>query len=222
MAVLNLDLHEFFTAVRPLFGNLLTQGQVNGCQALITAWEKTDQTDIRWLAYEMATAMWETGKTMQPVREVGEGHGRPYGAIDMTGKAPYGRGYVQLTWRSNYIKADARLGLGGALFNDYDQALDPAIAAQILFTGMAEGWFTAKKLSDYINDKGCDYFNARRIVNGLDQASRIADYAQGFEAALHASVGAPIPLPERTGYPGWIGFTRWAFQEIFAKLKALF
>ena len=220
MAQLNLDLHTFFTRIRPMFG-MLTQGQVNGIQAIVAAWEASPETDIRWLAYEMATAWWETGHAMQPVAEVGHGAGKAYGQIDQTGKAPYGRGLVQITWRTNYIKLDGVLGLHGTLAANYDMALDPTVAIKIMFAGMEQGLFTGKKLSDYINDKGCDYFHAREIINGLDQAQKIADAALTFEEALHAAITAFIPAVGPTPRPNlWVQFLQ-TVEEFLTKLKAL-
>ena len=62
-----------------------------------------------------------------------------------TGKAYYGRGFVQLTHKVNYSKF-SRL-LGRDLVNNPDIALDPEIAALILVIGMRDGIFTGKKLS---------------------------------------------------------------------------
>jgi hypothetical protein len=50
-------------------------------------------------------------------------------------------------------------------------------------------------LADYIGPGGCDYKNARRIINGLDQAARIAQYATTIEAIL---LGALVTVPRRT------------------------
>ena len=47
--------------------------------------------------YVLATAFHETAETMQPIAEYGHGKGHPYGAVDQTGKAPYGRRFVRLT-----------------------------------------------------------------------------------------------------------------------------
>jgi putative chitinase len=66
--------------------------------------------------------------------------------------------------------------------------LEPPIAYAIAARGMREGWFTGKKLSDFIQDgKPPDYINTRRIINGLDQAQTIATYASGFELVLRAA-----------------------------------
>ena len=51
---------------------------------------------------------------------------------------------------------------------------------------MKEGWYTSKKLSDYINDNKKDYVGARRIVNGTDKAKEIADIAVVMERALRS------------------------------------
>lgn len=200
----------FFDSIRAsLFDGAISQTQVNGVTAIMSAWRVQGDEELRHLAYVLATALHETASTMQPIREYGKGKGHDYGVIDATGKAPYGRGYVQLTWASNYQKADAKLGLGGRLAKDYDLALDPTIAADVLIRGMRDGWFTGKKLADYTND----FVNARRIVNGTDKAALIAGYANKFLAALTADVGvqsmppivpppvAPSPVPASAPTP---------------------
>ena len=170
---------RFFDTIRPMFGGSMTQSQVDGCMAVYHA---TDGLHIQERAYLLATAYHETAHTMQPIREYGRGAGRPYGDPGAhRGQIPYGRGYVQLTWDENYEKADRRLGLNGALLRDFSLALDPDIAAEILVRGCLEGWFTGKKLTDYLPG---DYVNARRVVNGTDRAERIAGYAETFELAL--------------------------------------
>jgi hypothetical protein len=50
--------------------------------------------------------------------------------------------------------------------------------------GMEKGLYTGKKLSDYINQSRCDYVQSRRIINGMDRAKLIADYAVFFETIL--------------------------------------
>lgn len=164
-----------FAAVKPMFGGKLSQGQVDGINHIVTAFNAHGD-GLKWhLAYLLATARHETANTMQPIREYGLGKGHPYGKVDATGKAPYGRGYVQLTWDYNYKKADEKLGLGGKLAHDYDLALDPDIAARILISGCLQGWFTGKKLGDYASFK-----EMRRVVNGTDKSDLIATYANSF------------------------------------------
>ena len=179
--MINRDFFFSETKLR-LFDGRMTQKQVDGLNAILDEWEKNHAgSDDRWLAYALGTAHHETGRTMQPIREWGRGRGLPYGHKDATGQVPYGRGLVQLTWTENYAKADQRLGLNGALIKNYDLALDPKVAAEIMVRGMQEGWFTGKKLADYP-----DFLNMRRVINSLDQAQTIALYANTFLSALGA------------------------------------
>lgn len=185
----------FYAAIRPLFGGSLKQSQVDGIEKLVTA---AAGASVPHMAYILASAFHETAHTMQPIAEYGKGKSRAYGVTDSTGKAPYGRGYVQITWRENYVKADEKLGLKGKLAANYDLALDADIAARIIVRGMTEGWFTGKKLDHYLSGPTATraaYKEARRIVNGMDKADMIAGYAVAFEAALKAGSAANIPAP---------------------------
>lgn len=93
-----------------------------------------------------------------------------------------GRGYVQITGRANYRTFSKRLALD--LEAEPDLAMEPRIAATILFDGMELGLFTGRALADYIDSGRADYVSARRIVNGLDKAEQIAKHARTFEAAI--------------------------------------
>ena len=158
----------------------------------------TQLTDLRWAAYMLATVKHECADTWQPITERGprayfdkyepnRAAGRSVGNTDPgDGWRFRGRGYVQLTGRRNYARATQELGLApdADLIENPDQSLRPAIAYPVMSLGMRHGWFTGKKLSDYINADGCDYVNARRIINGLDRASTIKGYAETIEAIL--------------------------------------
>lgn len=175
---------KFFDAIRAAIGPL-DQAFVDGTEALLDEGEGRKMM-LEQQAYIMATAYHETAATMQPIAEYGHGEGHEYGepCAEHGGQIPYGRGFVQLTWCDNYVKADTELGLHGTLVDDFDLALDMGIAAQIIFQGMIEGWFTGAKLDDYITDDVVDYINARRIVNGTDRAEQIAHYATAIETEL--------------------------------------
>lgn len=139
-------------------------------------------------AYVLATAWHETGGTMKPIKEWG---GKQY--LRKKRYWPYyGRGYVQLTWRQNYALAARKLG--APLVQHPDLALQPRYAVPILVRGMKDGWFTGKKLEDYINEKRVDYIRARRIVNGMDRARRIARYARQFDRLLKEAGYAGHPI----------------------------
>lgn len=194
-----IDRDRFFPAARAgAFGGRLTQQQVDGINAILDAWEKRGRTDLRHIAYMLATAKWETAGTMQPIGEYG-GKAYLHRMYDLNGDRPEvarqlgnlepgdgvryaGRGYVQLTGRRNYRVMGELLSV--PLEQEPDLALEPEIAACIMFEGMERGSFTGKKLSDYFNERDCDWINARRIINGTDRASRIADIARAFNVAL--------------------------------------
>lgn len=196
---------QFFDSVRgSLFGGKLTQSQVDGmvnilgvinCHNLLTT-EK---------AYILATIYHETGREMQPVKEVKRGETRTYGRWQLNSNGVkycpkngtknaavytfdeyphlyYGRGDVQLTWFDNYKLASRKLNVD--FLSNPDLVLEPTHSINITMFGMMEGWFTGRKLSNYITSTKTDYVNARRIVNGTDKASTIAGYAVKFEKAL--------------------------------------
>jgi len=189
------DRDIYFSAVRSeLFRGALQQVQVDGQNVILAVWEYegggTPMDDVRWLAYMLATVYHETAYEMWPVTEQG-------GSEYLQGKAywPYiGRGFVQLTWDYNYDKASKTLSLIDKrdLVAHPDVALDSLIAARIMFRGMAEGWFTGVALGDYFNEDKDDPVNARRIINGTDQADLIAGYHKTFLSALNE---ARLPDP---------------------------
>lgn len=134
-------------------------------------------------AYVLATVYWETARTMKPVVEA-------YWLSEAWRKKNlryypwHGRGFVQLTWEANYIRAAKELGVPFNL--DPSLALDPHNAARIAVTGMREGWFTGKKLADYITLQRSDFIGARRIINGIDRAANIANIAEEYDELLKA------------------------------------
>lgn len=187
---------SFFQTIRTtLFKTGLKQKQVDGINAILDRWEASDLTDLRWLAYMLATVYHETAKTMQPIEEYGKGAGYRYGKKIKRSGIPYalpdklyfGRGYVQLTWFENYETMGRLLGID--LLNNPELALHPGIAADIMFEGMTKGNshfgdFTGKSLENYFNDTKADWVNARRIINGTDKAELIAGYGKKFYEAL--------------------------------------
>ncbi|QQM29279.1 hypothetical protein JET14_13175 [Martelella lutilitoris] len=189
------DRSAFYASLRKrdsgVFGTSLSQGQVDGIEAILDEAEKRG-TQLDYLAYMLATVYHETAHTMQPIEEYGKGKGREYGQPDGPyGKVYYGRGFVQLTWLFNYEKASKKLGVDFVRYPEL--VMDLKNATAILFDGMAEGWFTGKSLSDYLD--GVDepdaedlreFSNARRIINGTDKQVMIGKYALAFETALKA------------------------------------
>jgi len=180
----------FFTHVRRmLFSNILQPSQVDGMNAILDGWEAKYATgDDRWLAYALATTYHETDQHMQPIQEYGKGRGRPYGKPDpKTGKAYYGRGFVQLTWERNYKTMSDLLDVD---FVDHPElALELDNATNILFLGMIKGLFTGKSLADFFSKTKEDWASARKIINGLDKARAIALYGHNFYSAISYTTG---------------------------------
>lgn len=179
-----IDRKVFFAGIRQQpFDGKLTAGQVNGISAILDEWERRKLVDLRWLADMLATAKWETAHTMQPITEMG---GQRY--LRSKKYWPWvGRGYVQLTWDYNYKAMNALLreaGFKQDIVANPELALEPDVAAFVMFEGMIRGTFTRKKLSDYFNDTKTDWLNARRIINGTDKAAEIAAIAKAFYTDL--------------------------------------
>lgn len=199
----------FFEALRTgLLGPTLSADEVSGCNAIRAACEGWA---LCWTAYALATSYHETAHTMQPIKEYGgdayfrrmydiEGN-NPAKAKELGNMHPgdgaryAGRGYVQLTGRANYARADRELHDMGVLrptedlVADPDLMLRPHIAAATMRHGMEEGWFTGRTMSDFLGDglaSRSDFRQARRIINGIDRADLIAGYAEQFQQALVA------------------------------------
>jgi hypothetical protein len=189
-----MDAGAFFAEWRKQFGTL-SQGAVDGINALIAEMEARGWDDPRWWAYTLATAYWETARTMKPIEEFGRGAGRTYGKRDPeTGHVYAGRGFVQLTWRENYGKLGKVLGVD--LENSPELALEPVTAAQIMCVGMERGLFTGKALEDYFDADTDDPVNARRIVNGTDKAKEIAAIYRKALGAVKAGVSIMTVRPK--------------------------
>lgn len=134
-------------------------------------------------AYVLATAFWETNRTMLPVEEAYFLGGRAEAYRKTLSYYPwYGRGFAQLTWEDNYVRAGRILRVD--MTTDPNVALRPDIAAKVLVIGSRDGWFTGKRLGDYINAVKTDYRNARRVINRLDQSAAIADLALEYESLI--------------------------------------
>jgi hypothetical protein len=194
--LLGIDIRGAFDLYQFGYGPL-SLSQRDGFNRLLTAMAgDAELTDIRWAAYMLATVKHECAETWRPIEEYGKGTGHPYGiaepVIDSNGtprqNTYYGRGYVQLTWKDNYQRIGAAIGMGDDLRMKPELALAPDTAYRIMSYGMFNGAFTGKRLATYINANGADYKNSRRIINGTDQAERIAGYARQLETILLANV----------------------------------
>jgi len=142
-------------------------------------------------AYLMATAAHETGHTFLPIAERGSDNylskywtnsklRKWLGNIVATDATKYkGRGFVQITGRSNYSTASKVLGVD--MITNPDLASNYDYAYEILVHFTLKGMFTGVALGRYINSKERDYINARRVINGLDKSEVIANLARRYE-----------------------------------------
>lgn len=174
------DTVRFFETVRVQeFAGTLNQSQVDGFNYLLDA--IPDGWDPRWGAYLLATAVWETAHTMQPVREafwMPEGWRKGH----LSYYPYYGRGYVQLTFQRNYnLMGEV---VGKPLGVNPDLALDPATAARIIVYGMEHGSFTGPGLETFFNAQETNWVRARAIINGSDKATVIAEIAKVVYSAI--------------------------------------
>lgn len=196
-----IDRKHFFDTVREnLFKGAMTRDQVQGMEAILREWEAQQLTDLRWLAYILATTYHETARTMQPIAEYGKGKKYDYGkklkmgggpgnriAYETPNKIYYGRGHTQNTWYENYqrlTKAAATQGKDWDFLSNPDLLLQMEPSIWATFFAMRVGLYTGKKLSDYFSDKKEDWVNARRIINGVDCAVIIAGFAKAFYEAI--------------------------------------
>lgn len=197
---------KFFDGFREHIDATIEKEQVDGLEFLLGQIESDPfWKHIPQISYALATTYHETAGSMQPVEEA-------YYLEKQVSKAfmlkvqkgfryyPYfGRGYPQTTWLTNYKRADRELKKQKPelvaqfeaetkqkldLINKPEQMKHPLIAYATMTLGMHQGWFTGKKLDDFIKGSKKDYTNARTIINGHDKAGLIAGYARAFEKIL--------------------------------------
>jgi putative chitinase len=158
----------------------LNSTQQYSVNAINKAFEKYGDGDANKLAYILATAYHESH--LKPIREIKGSPGSALWNIQQKywPSGYYGRGFVQITWEGNYKKLGDAIGVN--LVRHPDKALQTSVAAKIIVVGMMRGLFTGKKLSDFINENGADFYAARgtvgaKIVLGQDTAQMIENNA---------------------------------------------
>ncbi|MGR8935912.1 MAG: N-acetylmuramoyl-L-alanine amidase [Gammaproteobacteria bacterium] len=159
-------------------------------------------TDHAQVAYVLATSEHESlaGKFMTEIWGPTKAQRKYEGRQDLgntrrgDGFRYRGRGYVQVTGRTNYEKWKKRLNEDLVSNPDLVSA-NPGIAAKILVQGMRDGAFRGgHKLSEYFGAGNKDFYNARDMINGdkaiidsgqtLDRGTRIVNIASRYLAAM--------------------------------------
>lgn len=177
------------------------------------------------LAYALATVQHETAGTFKPIEEYGgrqQAITRGYGG----GANYFGRGYIQLTHDYNYKDIGKKIGLGDELYKNPELALKPEIASKILASFMKDRGVTK------YSDSG-DFYNARRPVNGLDKADKIAGIAKSYASVIpkdlnsikSMAVASPTPTPKATSgsmqsTPAKQGFLEKVMNFLVPQVKA--
>lgn len=194
------------------FPGKLTASQVQGISAVLDDWDKRELSFLPYLAYALAIDFHETAATMQPVIEtfnpakdkqlptIDQAVRRlesswkrgkmpwvkkPYWRKDANGLSWLGRGLPQCTFQRNYALCETKTGV--PFTQNPDLMLDLEHAAPILLPSLLEGWWTGKKLSDYLTTEKLDWFNARRCVNATESAAKVAGYAKLIHSDLIAA-----------------------------------
>ena len=195
-----IDRKFFFDTCRANFGKFKS-AQVTGLDFLLNKFDESTDFDTKSkIAYALATIKRETAETYHPVQEgywittnrvtklynyYANHNPGALGTIfpnGKTGKNYLGRGYVQITHNFNYSKLGTALSI--PLLANPELALEEESAFKLMEYGMVNGSFTGKKLSNYFNDDGYDFLNARKIINGMDAAAEIANSAKIFFKAI--------------------------------------
>lgn len=188
-----------------VFGTTLSQRQVTATDAILDAGA---HLPIDHLAHVLGEVYHETGGGMYPVKETVFRSHKDQNPSDATviarldaayarGRLPwvsapywrdgaFGRGGIQLTHWSNYVKLSPYVGVD--LRKHPEKALDPVISAKVAVYGCEYGLFTGKKLADF-DGEPFDHFSARAIVNGDKRVTGhdVSDYALAFTKALRAA-----------------------------------
>lgn len=209
-----MDKAAFFASLRSrtsgVFGTSLSQGQVEGIEAILDACEKYHVKDAHHIANVCSQVYHETGGYMLPIKETVMPSHKDKNPSDAaviarldaafrSGKLPwvskpywregwFGRGPIQVTHRVNYEKVGKAIGVD--LVSDKNRIMDPVIGAATAVVGMRDGIFTGKKLSDFDFPSALNAptrSHPRRIVNGNDGTdAKINTYHRAFHAALMA------------------------------------
>ena len=208
-----MDRSRFYAVLRArnsgVFGTSLSQSQTEGIERILDEGQRRG-TNLRHLAYILATAYHETGGKMQPLQEnLNYSMNRlvqvwPKRFPTLASAKPYANNPEALAnkvyggrmgnvkpgdgWQyrgRGLVQITGRANYAKfAIESSPDDAMEPGTSIRILFDGMLQGKFTGKKLLDFIYGEKPDYYNARQVVNALDRADDIRKYALTFADAL--------------------------------------
>ncbi len=196
---MNIDRDRFFAEYRSQFGPIKNFVIVNNLQIMLDGLEKwqdrlNPKALLQQMAYVAATVHHETGATygtFKEQRQVATDTPRRKEVKRLQDRywntGYYGRGPVQLTWKAEYEWAEK--ATGRPLLSDPDLLLrDLPLGYEVTIKTMTDPSINGKCMNDYLNENKTDYVDCRRVVNILDQAQKIAGYAEKFYQIFNASV----------------------------------
>lgn len=133
------------------------------------------------IAYVLATAEHESAgfSTLEEIASGIKYEGRADLGNTQPGDGPRfkGRGYVQLTGRGHYTSYGKRSGI--RLVNLPVILMNWAsLSVYVIVDGMMRGAYTGRRLDQFVNGSKQDFREARRVVNKLDKADKIAKQAR--------------------------------------------
>lgn len=209
--VLRFDRNRFFDEYAKAMSKL-NQSQVAGLDQLLGFIEQDKKVDdVRAAAFILALVQHESAGTWQPLGESGgttyfkkyepgTSLGRRLGNTQPgDGKLFRGRGYIQITGRTNYKKMGDALGIN--LISHPNAANDPAIAYRLMSEALYRGLLTGKKLTYFIGGGKADYKTLLRAF-GLQTASdKIVKTALILERILRDSLATPYTSPQQANAP---------------------
>lgn len=172
---------EFVNAVKNAVGNL-NPVQEDSAKKIINYYFQAGYVNLSQLCYILATAWHECSLVSKKEIRCNTSQSCYWLQENYWYTGYFGRGFVQLTWESNYEEMSSIVGID--LVTYPDMALEPNTAAKIIVEGMQKGTFTGVKLSNYINNDSIDFYNARKVVNGLQNADNISDTAFNILTSL--------------------------------------
>ncbi len=162
---------------------------------IIRFWmNKYPNSDLRCLAYILATADFETDRSFRPIEEKSKGKGERYGMMEKlngTGYSSpiqlfYRRGIIPLIWYDNYKHIANRLKVD--ILNQPQLVLDQDISIQILVDGMMQGWFTGQKLEDYFSTYKNNWSEARSVLKKSEKSELLKSLGLSYFIALQNKI----------------------------------
>ena len=169
----------FFHKYHNYFGSI-NQSQVDGLEFLLSKFDN-ENFSAEQVAYMLSTVKHETAHTFQPIEERGGYNyfryliGKLWIRTLAEANKYKGRGFIQATGRTNYEKYSLILGID--FITNPELMKERENSYKVMIYGFINGTFTGKKITDYINENECDFYNARRCINGTDKAVLISGYA---------------------------------------------